>query len=66
MTICPAGTDLFHADGWTDRHDESNSRFLQFSERAQHVDRIYLTQDRIQWQAVCKHGSKASCSTKVG
>jgi hypothetical protein len=21
-------------DGWTDRHDEANSRFLQFCERA--------------------------------
>jgi hypothetical protein len=25
---------LFHADRWTDRHDECNSRFSQFRERA--------------------------------
>jgi hypothetical protein len=25
---------MFHADGRTDRHDEVNSRFLQFCERA--------------------------------
>lgn len=32
------GTELFHADsgayGWTDRHNEPNSRFWQFCERA--------------------------------
>ena len=26
--------ELFHADGWTDRHDEASSRFLQFCENA--------------------------------
>jgi hypothetical protein len=26
--------ELFHADGQTDRHDEANSRFSQFCERA--------------------------------
>jgi len=69
MKIRPVGTELFHAGGRTDRHDESNSRFLQFSKRAQHVDRIYecVSQNRIQWrQAVWKHGRKTSCSTKVG
>ena len=34
----PLGAELFHGDGQTDgktdRHDEVNSRFLQFSERA--------------------------------
>ena len=37
------GVELFHADrqadrrtdGWKDRHDEANSRFSQFCERAQ-------------------------------
>jgi len=28
------GTELFYADGRTDRHDETNSRFSQFCERA--------------------------------
>jgi hypothetical protein len=36
------GTEFFHADGWMDgrtdgqtaRHDEANSRFSQFCERA--------------------------------
>jgi hypothetical protein len=28
------GAKLFHADGQMDRHDESNSCFLQFSEHA--------------------------------
>ena len=28
------GAALFHADGRTDRHDEANSRFSQFCERA--------------------------------
>jgi len=26
------GAELFNADGWTDRYDESNSRFSQFFE----------------------------------
>jgi hypothetical protein len=31
--IRPMGAEFF-ADGWTDVHDEANSRFLQFCERA--------------------------------
>jgi hypothetical protein len=31
MKIRPVGAELFRADGQTDRHDESNSRFSQFS-----------------------------------
>jgi len=27
MKIRPVGTELFHADGKTDRHDEDNSSF---------------------------------------
>jgi hypothetical protein len=36
MKIRPVGDDLFHADRGTDtdRHDEANSRFSQFCERA--------------------------------
>ena len=30
----PVGAELFHADGWTDGHDEASSRFSQFYERA--------------------------------
>jgi len=30
MKIHPVGAELFHADGWTDRHDVANSRFSQF------------------------------------
>jgi len=37
MKVRPVGAELFHADrqtdGWTGRHDETNSRFLQFFER---------------------------------
>jgi hypothetical protein len=29
-----SGAELLHADGQTDRHDEANSRFSQFCERA--------------------------------
>jgi len=28
------GTEMFHANGGKDRHDEANSRFSQFRERA--------------------------------
>jgi len=34
MNICPVGAELFHADGKTDRHDYTNSRFSQFCEHA--------------------------------
>jgi hypothetical protein len=41
MKIRPAGAELLHADrqikqtdGWTDRHEEANSCFLQFYEHA--------------------------------
>jgi len=35
MNISPVGAELFHADGRTDRHDETNSHFSQYCERAE-------------------------------
>jgi hypothetical protein len=34
MKIRPVGAELFHSDGRLDRHDEADSRFSQFCERA--------------------------------
>jgi len=34
MNICPVIAEKFHADRQTDRHDEADSHFSQFSERA--------------------------------
>jgi hypothetical protein len=34
MKIIPLGTEFFLADGWTDGHDETNSQFSKFCERA--------------------------------
>jgi hypothetical protein len=34
IKIRPFWFELFHADGWTDRHDEANSRFWKFGECA--------------------------------
>ena len=34
IKIPPVVDELFHADGQTGRHDEVNSRFLRFCERA--------------------------------
>ena len=34
MKIRPVGVELFHVDRQTDRHDEGNSRCLQFCECA--------------------------------
>ena len=31
MKICPGGAEMWHADRQTDRHDEADSRFSQFS-----------------------------------
>jgi hypothetical protein len=35
MKILPVGADLFHADRRTDGHNEANSGFSQFCERAE-------------------------------
>jgi hypothetical protein len=46
IKIRPVGAEFFHADGQTDRYDEANSRFLQFSEIAKtikYVPRSELT-----------------------
>ena len=46
MKIRPVEAELFHADRRTDRHDEANSRFSQFCQRAQNwlcfTEVIYL------------------------
>jgi hypothetical protein len=34
MKIGPVGLELFHVYGQTDRHDEADSHFSQFYERA--------------------------------
>jgi hypothetical protein len=34
MKICLVTAELFHVDGQTKRHEEANSRFSQFCERA--------------------------------
>jgi hypothetical protein len=34
MKICLVGTEMFHADRQTHTHDEADSHFSQFSERA--------------------------------
>ena len=34
MKIRPLGAELFRADGQTEGHDDVNSRFTQFGERA--------------------------------
>jgi hypothetical protein len=33
MKTRPVGAELFHAVGHTDRHNEANSHFSQFSEK---------------------------------
>jgi hypothetical protein len=40
MKIRPLEAELFHADGQTDRHDETNSRFSQFCEGAYKKDML--------------------------
>ena len=35
MKIRQVGAELFHAGGQTDRHEEANCRFSQFSESSQ-------------------------------
>jgi hypothetical protein len=38
MKIRPVGAELLHADRRRNRHDEANSRFSQFCERAWKVN----------------------------
>jgi len=40
MQIRLVGTELFHADGWTDRHEETNSHFSQSCEHASKATRF--------------------------
>ena len=42
IKIRPVGAELFHADGRRDKHDEANSRFSQFCERALKGQKIPL------------------------
>jgi hypothetical protein len=42
MKIHPLGTELFYADGQTDRHDEANSRVF---ERAYEMELIRMCVD---------------------
>jgi len=45
MKIRPVGSELFPVDEQTDRHDEANSRFPQFRERAQKWNPVRFSQD---------------------
>ena len=36
-----SGAKFFHADGQTDRHDEANSHFSQFCERAKNLSKFW-------------------------
>jgi hypothetical protein len=40
MKILSVGTELLHADRWTDRYDEANNSFSQFCEK--HPEKIPL------------------------
>jgi hypothetical protein len=42
IKIRPVGAELFHVDGRRDKHDEANSRFSQFCERALKGQKIPL------------------------
>ena len=44
MNIRQVGAVLFHADGWTDEHEESNSRFPKFCESAKKNQSINAVQ----------------------
>ena len=37
VVLHPVGTELFHAGGRTDRHDESNRRFSQFCDNTRRI-----------------------------
>ena len=45
MKICQVGTEFFHADRRTDRHDKANSRSSQFCERALKIKENYMDGD---------------------
>jgi len=64
MKIVQVGTQLSHVDGQTDKHDEANSRFSQFYERAwksQYME-IYREEGINSYNAVLKVLCKRTCN----
>ena len=63
MKIRPVGAELFHADGRTDRHDEANSRFSQFCERANKNQSLRQVLNTVPWRKCSNQANYANHST---
>jgi hypothetical protein len=55
MKILSVGAYLFHADGQTDRHDESDSRVSQFCEGAKNTFSVNLVHLGIKYKHFAQH-----------
>jgi hypothetical protein len=53
IKISPFGTDLFHAGRETDRHEQSDSRYLKICERAKQFVQPYSNSHCVQLKFVC-------------
>ena len=60
MKIRPVGAELFHADGRTDLHDETNSRFAQFVYAFWFLIKLAITSQHSIHQ--CLSNGSAPCS----
>jgi len=65
MNVRPVGTELFHADGHTNRHDEANSRFSPFYERAEKHNTLLYRHKCIQLSLSLRLVRLESCRGKI-
>jgi hypothetical protein len=64
MKIRPVGAELLHAVWQTDRHDEDNSRFSQFCERAYKLLPMFTFSSRANQNAVLEESIWSHQSTE--
>jgi len=64
MKILQVGTQLFHVDGQTDKHDKANSRFSKFYESAlkSHCTEICREKRINSYNTVLKVLCKSTCN----
>jgi hypothetical protein len=64
--IRPVRAELFHADGRTDRNDETNGRFSQFGEGALKHVKFLRTAPHIEFLNDSYQRSRMLCAKAVG
>ena len=65
MTIRPVETEIFHADGQTDRQDGANSRFLKFFDNPYKRQSCNVVIHLLLWYSLRTGINGEMCNTKV-